>query len=107
MREWLRALSSRAELAIVLLAAFGLALVSTVRLLLTPEWWLHGAPPITNRQLVHTLIFEVVVGSMLWKVLLLRGWTRAKVGLSPVRTWSGELPSTLLQALGLVVAAYL
>jgi membrane protease YdiL (CAAX protease family) len=107
MREWIRGLSFRGEFAIVLLAAFGLPLAKTISLLLTSEWWLNGAPPFTNPLLLRTLIFEVVVGFLLWKVLTLRGWTGAKVGLSLVRPWSREFLTTPLVALGLALAVYL
>src|SRR4029077_2806335 len=107
MREWIRGLSFPGEFAIVLFAAFGLPLAGTIRVLLTPEWWIHGIPPITNAQLLRTLLFEVVAGSLLWKVLTLRGWTGAKVGLVPIRPWSREFLTTPLVGLGLALAASL
>jgi membrane protease YdiL (CAAX protease family) len=106
MRKWIRRLPFQGEFAIVIFAAFGLPLASTIRLLLTPQWWLHGAPSITSAALLSTLIFEVVVGSLLWQLLVLRGWARAQVGLSPVHPWSRALLTTPLAALGLALAAY-
>jgi membrane protease YdiL (CAAX protease family) len=106
MREWIRGLSFRAEFAIVFFAAFGLPLAATILSLSAPGWWIHGAAPITNARLLRTLIFEVVLGSLLWQVLALRGWTSAQVGLSPVRPRSREFLTTPLVALGLALTAY-
>jgi membrane protease YdiL (CAAX protease family) len=106
MREWVRGLSFRSEFTIVFFVAFGLPLMGTVLSFLAPEWWTHGAALITNARLLRTLIFEVVVGSLLWQVLVLRGWTGAQVGLSLVRPWSREFLTTPVVALGLTVAIY-
>jgi uncharacterized protein len=106
MREWIRGLSFRSEFAIVFLAAFGLALAGTILLLLTPTWWLKGAAPITNAQLLRTLAFEVVVGFLLWRILVLRGWTGSQIGLSLVRPWSREILRTPIVALALALAAW-
>ena len=101
MREWIRRLSFRAEFAIVFVAAFGFALVGSIHSLWAPERYER---PLTNSDLLHTLIFEVVVGSLLWVFLMLRGWTGAQVGLSAVRPWSRKFLTTPLVALGLVAA---
>jgi membrane protease YdiL (CAAX protease family) len=106
MREWIRGLSFRGEFALVILAAFGLALGSTAWLLATSQWWLNGPPPFTNDRLLRTLLFEVIVGGLLWKGLTLRGWTGAKVGLTPLRAWSLEYLTTPLIAIGLLLAFY-
>lgn len=105
MREWIRGLSFRGEFAIVFFAAFGFTLADTILFLSAPERW-HGAPPLTNGGVLRMLIFEVVVGSLLWQVLMLRGWTGALMGLSPVRLWSRKFLTTPLVALGLALAAY-
>lgn len=106
MKEWLRGLPFWGEFAIVMIGAFGLALTSAVLALVTPDRWLHGAPPITNARLLRTLIFELVVGGLLWQLLTLRGWTAARVGLSPERPWSRQFLRTVLVALALALAAY-
>lgn len=106
MREWLRSLSFRGEFAIVFCAAFGLALAASILALWAPEQWLHGGPLITNKRLVRTLTFEVVVGPLLWRLLVLRGWTATRVGLAPVGPWRRELAKTPLVGLGLALAAY-
>jgi membrane protease YdiL (CAAX protease family) len=103
--EWIRARSFRAEFAIVILAAFGPGILGSLRFLVAPDKWLHDAPLFTNTRLLDTLIFEVVVGSLLWRFLKLRGWTAARVGLSAVRPWSWKFLKTPLAALALALAA--
>lgn len=105
MREWIRGLSFPGEFAIVFVAAFGLALAGTIHVLLTPEWWLQGPPPFTSERLLHTLIFEVILGSLLWRILVLRGWTCALVGLPIGGLRSRDFVTTPLVALGLALAA--
>jgi membrane protease YdiL (CAAX protease family) len=107
MRQWIQGLSFPGEFAIVMVAAFGPLLAGTVLVLLSPEQWLHGGPPpITNARLLRTLVFELLVGSLLWSVLKVRGWTGAQFGLAPVRPVSQELLTTPVVALGLALAAY-
>ena len=106
MREWIRNLSFQSEFAIVFCAAFGLALAASIPALWAPERWLHGEPLLTNAHLLRTLTFEAVVGSLLWQFLVLRGWTAARVGLTPVGPWRRELAKTPLVGLGLALAAY-
>lgn len=106
MSKWLRELSFRGEFALVMIAAFGLPLVATALMLADPERWLRGAPPLTNARLLQTPIFELVLGSLLWRVLTLRGWTTEQVGLSLRRPSGRELLTTPLVALGLMLAAY-
>jgi uncharacterized protein len=106
MREWLRGLSYRTEFAIVMVAAFGLALAGTIQMLLSPEWWSNPQRTFTNAGLLLNLIFEVGVGLLLGAFLSLRGWSGAQVGLSPARPWSRALLTTPLVALGLLLASY-
>jgi uncharacterized protein len=100
MRGWIRSLSFRAEFAIVVVAAFGLAVVGIIQVLVSPR-----AARFTNVGFLRGLIFEVVVGCLLWQFLRLRGWTAEQVGLPPVRPSRRALLTTTLVALGLMLAA--
>jgi membrane protease YdiL (CAAX protease family) len=106
MKNWIRRLSFRGELAIVFFAAFGPALAGAIFFLSTPEHWLDAAPAITNAGLLQTLILEIVVGFLLWRILMLRGWTAGQVGLSPVHLSTWGFVTTPLVALGLALAGY-
>jgi membrane protease YdiL (CAAX protease family) len=106
MSEWVRGLSFRAEFLIVFFAAFGLPLAGTIQALASPEWWLHGGTLFTNSGFLRALVIEVAVGFLLLQFLVLRGWTVGQIGLTPVRLWSRESLMTPLEALGLLVAAY-
>jgi uncharacterized protein len=106
MKGWIRNLSFRGEFAIVFCAAFGLSLAASIPALWASERWLHAGPLFTQARLVRTLTFEAVVGSVLWRFLVLRGWTAARVGLAPVGPWRGELARAPLVGLGLALAAY-
>lgn len=100
MRFLIRSLSFRAEFAIVIIAAFGLGLVGTIQVLVSPH-----AARFTNAGFLRGLIFEVVVGGLLWQFLRLRGWSAEQVGLPPVRPSLRGLLTTTLVALGLMLAA--
>jgi membrane protease YdiL (CAAX protease family) len=104
MREWIRGLPFRSEFAIIFVAAFGWPLVGAILSLLTPRS--HGVV-FTQTMLLHTLLIEALVGSMLWQILVLRGWTGAQLGLSRVLPWGQEILTTSLVALGLALASYL
>jgi membrane protease YdiL (CAAX protease family) len=106
MREWVRGLSWRVEFAIVMIGAFGLPLIGTVLVFVDPERWLRGAPLLTNARLLRTVIFELGVGSILWRVLTWRGWTRERVGLVERYPRVRALGATPVAALGLLVASY-
>jgi membrane protease YdiL (CAAX protease family) len=89
-----------------MVAAFGLFLAGTALQLWAPEHQLHGEPPITNTRLLHTLIFELLAGPLLWRLLRVRGWTRAQLGLPWLPPSGLQLGTTLLTALGLAFADY-
>jgi len=106
MKDWIRRLSFQSEFTIVVLGAFGLALVSTLLALAAPDLVLHGAPPLTNARLLRTALFELVVGALLWQLLMLRAWTGAQLGLAPVSRSSRDFFTVPLIGIGLALAAY-
>jgi uncharacterized protein len=81
MKEYLRALSGRAEFLIVVLGAFGLFLLSNLVVLLNPEV-MADVPPIDNAQLNSLVAHELVVLFVLGAFLRMRGWTAEKLGIS-------------------------
>jgi hypothetical protein len=100
MRDRIRRLSWKVELAIVLCLAFGWTVPSTLHALFDPSSIAHRAtPPVTDTALWGTIIFELVILSLLALFLRLRGWTLSRLGLHP--TLGG-----CLQGLGLALAAY-
>jgi len=101
MREWIRGLSFRTEFAIVFFLAFAYPIAGSLRSLYGQQ---SDAPFFTNAALLHLLFREVVVGSLLWAFLVLRGWTGAQVGLSAARPWGRKFLTTPLLALGIMLA---
>jgi membrane protease YdiL (CAAX protease family) len=81
MKEYLRALSGRAEFLIVVLGAFGLFLLSNLVVLLNPDV-VAKVPPIDNAQLNSLVAHELVVLVVLGAFLRMRGWTAEKLGVS-------------------------
>jgi uncharacterized protein len=81
MKEYLRALSGRAEFLIVVMGAFGLFFLSNLVVLVNPEA-LAKAPPIDNAQLNSVIAHEVVVLVLLGLFLRARGWTAERLGIS-------------------------
>ena len=79
MKEYLRALSGRAEFLIVVLGAFGLFLLSNLVVLLNPDV-VADVPPIDNAQLNSLVVHELVVLGVLGAFLRFRGWTVEKLG---------------------------
>ena len=95
MKDWIRRLSFQSEFTIVVLGAFGFALVGTVLALAAPDLVLHGAPPLTNACLLRTALFELVVGALLWQLV----WFARKGRLGPL-----ILAHALVDFLGLSLA---
>lgn len=89
MKEFLKALSGRAEFLIVVLGAFGLFLLSNLILLFDPSA-LASMPPITNEQLLQTVYYEIVALSVLGAFLHARKWTFERLGIG------ADLRDTLL-----------
>ncbi len=80
MKEFLKALSGRAEFLIVVLGAFGLFLLSNLILLFDPSA-MASVPPITNDQLQQTVYYEIVALTVLGAFLRARKWTFERLGI--------------------------
>jgi uncharacterized protein len=84
MKERIRRLSGRAEVALVLLLAFGTTVPHSVRALVSADYLAKRAtPPITSRALHHTVLYELGVMFILIPFLRARGWTRERLGIRP------------------------
>jgi uncharacterized protein len=84
MRERIRSLSGRTELLLVLLVAFGTTVPVSLAALLAPAALsARASPPITNAALNRTIIYELVVLTLLALFLRARGWTLARLGVAP------------------------
>jgi uncharacterized protein len=81
MKDYLKALSPRAEFLIVVLGAFGLFFLSNLVILLNPEA-VAEVPPIDNARLNGLIAHEVVVLLALGLFLRARGWTAERLGIS-------------------------
>jgi len=79
LRDTVLAWSVRTEAFIVLVGAFGLALLSTVAYLASDL----AVPAVTEAELQSLLIYESVTFLILSGFLYLRGWTPPRVGLMP------------------------
>jgi uncharacterized protein len=79
MKEFLRALSARAEFMVIVLGAFGLSLLSNIVLLFNPAA-LGETAPIDNAQLNTLIVYELIVLAMLGAFLKARGWTPERFG---------------------------
>ncbi len=100
VRQYLRALSPRAEFSIVIAGAFGLFIFHSFREVF------HPAPPgrISEAHLQFLLLYEPLTLAALLTFLAVRGWTLSDIGLRP--SAKGTLLDTLI-GLGLALAAYL
>ncbi len=92
MKEFLKALSGRAEFLIVVLGAFGLFLLSNLILLFDPSA-LASVPPITNEQLQQTVYYEIVALTVLGAFLHAGNgrwsdWASASICVTPSSAWS-------------------
>jgi len=84
MRDRIRRLSWKVEFAVVLGLAFGWTLPSTLYSLAAPDMIAHRAtPPISDIALWGTIIFELILFSLLIPFLRARGWTLARLGIRP------------------------
>ncbi len=84
MKDYLRRLSWKTELIIVLAVAFGWTLPVSVHSLITPPATAPGStPPISDNGLWGTILFELLLFSLLLPFLRLRGWTPARLGIQP------------------------
>jgi hypothetical protein len=79
MRGLARSLSARSEYAIVLLSAFGYFTFSSLAAVLRPT----SIQPISQIHLEFLLIYESALLLLLGAFLYVRGWTTARLGISP------------------------
>ncbi|MEJ1962001.1 MAG: CPBP family intramembrane glutamic endopeptidase [Gammaproteobacteria bacterium] len=82
MKQFLQALSGRAEFLIVVLGSIGVYLLSNFAVLLDPQI-ANEAQPLGNETLVGMLIYEGFVLLWLGTFMKLRGWTRERLGFAP------------------------
>jgi membrane protease YdiL (CAAX protease family) len=81
MKQYVQALSARAEFLIVVLGSIGVSLLSNFAVLLDPEV-AKDVQPFSNDALVGTLVYEIFVLAWLGTFMRLRGWTRERLGFS-------------------------
>jgi membrane protease YdiL (CAAX protease family) len=81
MKEFLRALSARAEFVIVIVTAFGLSVLANVIYLFDPAAF-AGVSAITDESLKSLVVEELVLLALLGSFLKARGWTLERFGLS-------------------------
>ena len=79
MRHFVKSLSSRAEVTVVILGAFGLSIIGSLHWALNPG----TTPPVTERGLEQSLIVEPILLALLCTFLGWRGWTLKRYGLQP------------------------
>jgi uncharacterized protein len=96
MIGFVRSFGPRTETALVVLAAFGLFMLASIRSILFG----HGAAVISNNGLLATMVYELVVMALIAGFLRLRGWTLADVGVTPVT------PRLMLIGIGLFLLSY-
>jgi len=81
MKQFVQALSGRAEFLIVVLGALGLTLLSNLQLVLDPAL-ADQLPAFNNEILVSNLVYELFVLVWLGAFMKLRGWTLERLGFS-------------------------
>ena len=97
MKQFITALSPRAEMAIVLLCAFAFPLVYTALIALK----MVDLGVVTDARLLRIVAFELVILTLIGWVLWTRGWTLDRIGIrAPVF-------QDVLDGVGLLVVAYL
>ncbi len=79
MKQFVQALSGRAEFLIVVLGALGLSLLSNLQVVLDPAI-ADRLPPFTNETLISNLIYEIFVLAWLGLFMRARGWTLERLG---------------------------
>ena len=83
MREFISRLSPGSEVLLVLFTAFGLTIPVSLAALFGGLAGPAGGPPISDAALLGTALYELVILALLGAFLTLRGWTRARLGLTP------------------------
>src|SRR5690349_16454287 len=79
MKQFVQALSGRAEFLIVVLGSLGLSLLSNLQVMLDPGI-ADRLPPFTNETLVSNVIYELFVLVWLGAFMRARGWTLERLG---------------------------
>ena len=79
----IRALSAKAELAVVVVAAFGLFIFASLTEFVGLLWSGGTGPPTTEAELIEMLAIQAIVLLVLGWFLWVRGWTLACLGLEP------------------------
>ena len=97
MKRFIASLPPQAEMAIVLLSAFGIFVVSSVLM----ATGVADVPAMNNARLMGLLIYEMTVLALLGSLLWARGWTLERLGIAT------PVLQDLIDAAGLVVVAYL
>lgn len=81
MKQFVQALSGRAEFLIVVLGSIGLSLLSNLQVLLDPAI-ADNAPPFSNELLFANVFYDIFVLAWLGAFMKLRGWTFERLGFS-------------------------
>jgi membrane protease YdiL (CAAX protease family) len=81
MKQFVQALSGRAEFLIVVLGSLGLTLLSNLQLVLDPAI-ADQLPPFNNEILISNLVYELFVLLWLSAFMKARGWTLERLGFS-------------------------
>jgi len=81
MKQFVQALSGRAEFLIVVLGSLGLTLLSNLQLVLDPAI-AEQLPPFNNEILISNLVYELFVLLWLSAFMKARGWTLERLGFS-------------------------
>src|SRR5690348_15732373 len=81
MKQFVQALSGRAEFLIVVLGSLGLSLLWNLQIVLDPDL-ADKLPPFTNDMLVSNLVYELFVLAWLGVFMKARGWTLERLGFS-------------------------
>jgi membrane protease YdiL (CAAX protease family) len=81
MKQFVQALSGRAEFLIVVLGSLGLTVLSNLQLVLDPAL-ADQLPPFNNEILISNLVYEIFVLLWLSAFMKARGWTFERLGFS-------------------------
>src|SRR5262245_2944622 len=79
MKQFVQALSGRAEFLIVVLGSLGLYLLTNLQALLDPSL-MDKAPPFTTDTLISNVVYELFVLIWLGVFMKVRGWTFERLG---------------------------
>ncbi len=96
MIRLVRSIGPRAETALVVLVAFGLFMLASIRSLIFG----HSGAIISNNGMLATMVYELVAMALIAGFLRLRGWTLADVGVGPIT------PQLTLIGVGLFLLAH-